>query len=729
MLEVFPRLSSSTMFGMLSDVSNIFAKRVLVVAFDAFTVLVCATVLACGFASPAFAYVDPSVMTYTIQALAGVAVALSAVAGVAFRRTRRTILRVLGIDENAGKEVESTIHRTDERGQAIGLACEAESGDRPAGAKGNGKTARPAAQRGEELSFKTRFVVVLVVVVALVLTVLVVPPLEVVGGNEDSLTFGLRQVWWIVALFGLAVSLLVTLLLSTLKGKAFQIGVMVLASLAVASYIQALFLNFDLPIADGVPVDWFNHKRSMALGLVVWGAIVVVPLVLSRRNRDRWVRPVAAAMAVLALVQLVGVASVFAKSSGEASDPSRVYVTSDGLLELSESGDNIVVFVLDTLDNHYVQSILSEDPSFFSPLEGFTYFDNATGSMIPTCYGVPYLLSQQLPETGEDFHEFQARRYGSATFLQDLHDAGYSVGLYTDSIYEGYCPEDVREKLYAATKNLHPVRDANVDVIGTLVALEQLGLYRNSPWIAKPLFWFFTSDLNNRMIRVPEGTDLSNTQYILDDHRHLEEVRTRGLSLSDNEGKGSFRFIHLMGAHAPYNLDADGNASALPTTVEDQTKGSMRMVYAYLDEMRRLGVYDDATIIVTTDHGFYEVAEPIGPSTPIAIFAKPGARSSSRIDAENQESTYAPEWGLKVCDMPVSHADFQASVLAAADADYFAYGQTMFEIRDSDRVRYYINTLAYNNVDHDLVEYRITGDANDRANWEQTGRTWTKRIW
>ena len=40
-------------------------------------------------AAPAYAYVDPSVMTYTIQALAAVAVALSAVLGVAFRRTRR----------------------------------------------------------------------------------------------------------------------------------------------------------------------------------------------------------------------------------------------------------------------------------------------------------------------------------------------------------------------------------------------------------------------------------------------------------------------------------------------------------------------------------------------------------------------------------------------------------------------------------------------------------------
>ncbi|WP_418954077.1 hypothetical protein, partial [Tractidigestivibacter sp.] len=49
-------------------------------------------------AEPALAYVDPSVMTYTIQALAAVAVALSAVLGVAFRRTRKALMRLLHID-------------------------------------------------------------------------------------------------------------------------------------------------------------------------------------------------------------------------------------------------------------------------------------------------------------------------------------------------------------------------------------------------------------------------------------------------------------------------------------------------------------------------------------------------------------------------------------------------------------------------------------------------------
>jgi len=54
-----------------------------------------------------YAYIDPSVMTYAIQAIAGIAIALGAVVGVYIRKARRKINKKLGIDENKNKIVES----------------------------------------------------------------------------------------------------------------------------------------------------------------------------------------------------------------------------------------------------------------------------------------------------------------------------------------------------------------------------------------------------------------------------------------------------------------------------------------------------------------------------------------------------------------------------------------------------------------------------------------------
>lgn len=53
------------------------------------------------------AYIDPSVMTYVIQAVAGVIIAVGAAIGIYFRRAKKKINDKLGIDENRNKEVES----------------------------------------------------------------------------------------------------------------------------------------------------------------------------------------------------------------------------------------------------------------------------------------------------------------------------------------------------------------------------------------------------------------------------------------------------------------------------------------------------------------------------------------------------------------------------------------------------------------------------------------------
>ena len=79
-------------------------KKVLKVsAMGAFTVI-CGMLL---FGRDASADIDPSVMTYVIQAVAGVVVAVGAAVGIYFRRVKKKLNDTLGIDENQNKEVES----------------------------------------------------------------------------------------------------------------------------------------------------------------------------------------------------------------------------------------------------------------------------------------------------------------------------------------------------------------------------------------------------------------------------------------------------------------------------------------------------------------------------------------------------------------------------------------------------------------------------------------------
>lgn len=52
-------------------------------------------------------YIDPSVMTYLVQAIAGVVIAVVAFFGIYYRKAKKKVSDKLGIDENRNKEVES----------------------------------------------------------------------------------------------------------------------------------------------------------------------------------------------------------------------------------------------------------------------------------------------------------------------------------------------------------------------------------------------------------------------------------------------------------------------------------------------------------------------------------------------------------------------------------------------------------------------------------------------
>ena len=73
--------------------------------FSALALTACAAMLLFG--ANGEAYIDPSVMTYIIQAVAGIIIAAGAVVGIYWRKARKKVNDTLGIDENRNKEVES----------------------------------------------------------------------------------------------------------------------------------------------------------------------------------------------------------------------------------------------------------------------------------------------------------------------------------------------------------------------------------------------------------------------------------------------------------------------------------------------------------------------------------------------------------------------------------------------------------------------------------------------
>lgn len=696
------------------------AKRLALFAYDALFLTLVAVIAISAAPIPAYAYVDPSVMTYTIQAVAGVAVALSAVAGVAFRKSRKKIMQLLKIDENAKKAVDPRWSKVE--GVEGNRYNDCGTGEYLSRVATDKSSAESREGEAEMLPFPSRLALALAASAFLVVTFFVLPPFEMLAGNEGSLVFSLVDAWGPVIVAALVALVILAAVLTVLRGKAFNCALLIVFGFAFGCYLQALFLNSGLPTTDGRPIDWGNYQLQAVISALVWVAVFAVPFVLIKKNGS--VIRVTVAVVSIALVVVQGAASIslVVDKLGERAGlepgeyPASMYrLTEKGMFSVSPS-KNTIVFVLDTFDTTDMMRLTEEDPELVGRLQGFTWFKDSVGSLCPTRYGAPFLWTGVYPDADEQFVDYIQNRYRESSFLSDIQAEGYSIGLYTDPVGDFNLPDrERRDLIYDKTINIKPDsgEDASfLDVLGTVQIMTRASLYRDLPWFAKPFVYYNTDQVNQTM--AVEGVALSasdNAPYVMEDAHWFSSLKDRGLTFEEDGYEGAYRFIHLNGTHIPYYITASGEHAGHETSLEEQAHGSMEMVAYYLDELKRLGVYKDATIIITADHGiWWECPKGEDPylSSPLML-VKPAGMS---------------EGELQLSEADICAYDVLPTVISSIGGDASAYGPTIFEQPESGRERRYIFTRTESNVDYRIDEYRVNGDALDPSSWQATGVSW-----
>ncbi len=309
------------------------APRLALAALDALFLAGTTTCLWSALATPALAYVDPSVMTYTIQALAGVAVVLFAVLGVVWRRARRWLLRAMHVNENADKAVEPAAHAVDANNTEAHTAADAAAR----------KLTEPRKPFAPALSWRARLVLALIAALSLTYRLFFVAPLEVVLPGFSSPSFTIANVW--LPLLGLValVGALIALAASATRRRTFDVILAFIAALCVCRLPQEVVLNGNLPTADGTPVDWTVYDKVNLKSALAWFAVVAAFIALAR------LRPLAsraASVAACPLAQSLGLGMLGAQYADTLARP---VVTEEGLTTVSPKS-NVIVFILDMFD-------------------------------------------------------------------------------------------------------------------------------------------------------------------------------------------------------------------------------------------------------------------------------------------------------------------------------------------------------------------------------------------
>lgn len=538
-------------------------------------------------------------------------------------------------------------------------------------------------------------------------TYVVFAPYETFLGNASEFRFDFSWLWGIVALKGLLIFSLVALMLMFLKGRLKIVATALVFGVTIAGYVQAMLFNGMMHNLDGTETGWSGS--SVTVNLIIWIAIAVLPAVICLIIKKHWRKICSAGSALIAGMQVVAMVSLILTSAQPNVGSLMSYA---GIYEVSAK-NNVIIFVLDKFDQTYVDKMLTAFPNSLDGLKGFTYYPNATGSYCFTHVAVPYLLTgDRIPEYDPTDEQVISQIDNSEYFKYITEHTG-SLCIYTDEF--NIRSNDARSKIDNCVSTNYIVDEA-----GILEASRKASLYRLLPFKYKQNYVYDSSNFNSALTSM--ATD---DYYSLDDYDSEaamdKAILKDGLSENKQYGDNSFRFIHVKGAHGSYKLNENAEYLETPISAEDgglekTAAGSMKLVSDYLKELNDLGLYKDATVIITADHGNAHVIESDDDTArnvnPIMFFKPAGA---------------GYDQPLKTSNAPVSHDDIFPTVIRALGGDYTKFGRCLDEIGENEnRTRYFY--WVFRDLDEPNIrtyyhkEYAVTGDARDNANWHETGK-------
>ena len=545
-----------------------------------------------------------------------------------------------------------------------------------------------------------------------VFTFILFGPCEIYIQNRQEMPFPFSAMVWTLLAFGALAFAALAGLLMLLKGKVFNYAVSTLFAVTAAGYVQGNFLSAGAGSLDGNAVNWLNSQASMLLDLLLWLCIFLAVFFLLYISRRMWARAMQLLCVIIIGAQLTAFTVLLVQSGPRHIWQSGLgdrYVSREGLYELAP-GRNVVVFLLDRMDNRYMDIELDTHPEWRDRLTDFTYYHNFTGSYSNTRPAIAYLLTGVQHDYSVPWEDYFKRAWTEQAepLLPDIHNAGYRTGLYREGPYVFGDSRDVEgfvDNIRIADRTIHHTQ--------LLKRVMELSVYRYAPEALRPFFQIYTGDLTDTVSVRGDGTADANDIYVLDDVAFWRDYRAQGLQVNEKL-PGAFLFYHLNGAHTPYCMDENANPLAQGATLDSQVTGNMEMIFRYIDELKELGLYDDTTIIITTDHGRPPKVEgnisDVSDSRVCTLMIKPAGEPTGE--------------SMRTSHRQVCQDNLRASIASYFGLDPASYGRTIESIGDDEPMTRYVWIRGERGeVGRTLFTFKITGDANDFSNWELVGET------
>ena len=519
-------------------------------------------------------------------------------------------------------------------------------------------------------------------------TVLIYLPCESYLNNALEFRFIMTDFLPILAERLLVAAVTLPVLIGSMRKPVPQIYRALMCGLFFAVYVQYLCMNRALPGAMGEPVEWSAFRRESVLTGIVWIILLILPFVLPKllkKNSEKIRRAELLLPCIFGGIEAVTLGILMLTTEY----PHNWVVPSGEEQYTVSAGQNIITIVLDEADADLFEAQMQAHPEAFAALHDFTYYSNYTTLYDATVLAIPQMLTSSdiLPETtlqkwsNAIFDSPQAKR-----FFGVLHDNQYVVNLYGDFSYNFNYLTGCADNMTAAERDLV----AEPEVIPAF--MKRLALYRCLPFALKRFYEVTEGDLPT-IIASCETCAKNNTDFI----SGIAGMQTR------QDGKSAFIMQHLKGMHYPYDSGS----------LENEYLLCAELVSDYIAKLKELGVYDDALIIITSDHGIHDKKGAF----PVFLMKEPHRTAKT----------------MEISDAPIALNDYAKTCLIASglyepETDDALFPHSVYDFQSGDtRERLWFAREEFDYAGEKLkwtkpllagqrnalFGYRFTGDRNE----------------
>lgn len=505
--------------------------------------------------------------------------------------------------------------------------------------------------------------------------------------NNSEYKFSLQSFIFCELLYVIVLSLICTVICSLLKEKLFCIVSAAMAGTELSMYIQCLFLNKNLGRIDGAAVNWDDYSVYSIITSSAFILIIITFLVLKFKYKNFYNKFLDKIPPIILSVQFLSVVIIAVSGSSNLYKVS-TYL-SDGTDQYTVSSEkNVIMFILDATDNAYFSELLENKPEVFDNFNDFTMYTNTCSVYDSTRASVTQMLTGMELKSELTASEWFDEAWSSEkanTFFERFHRNNYMINGYY-AVYNDlkYGAGKFDNYYLAAEEDVSA--NIEIDTESILRNFRELSMYRILPAVLKKYVDY----------------EHINFEYCVksqNDAIYFNDQYEQNLELKMSQDDSNYLIVeHLNGTHTPC------------TDFIKETEHLLSIISEYISQLKSMNLYNEAAIIITSDHGQHNSENSLVASTPILMVKKSGA--------SNQKMIFS--------DAPVYHEDMQATLLDCAglydeEYDEQLFGRTIFNIREDerrtrtwyDRYRDSYREFTYEGDTQTLIDMVASGDICD----------------